>query len=104
MNILELIPTDRYITRIELQRLTGMKDRTIRKEIENLRNKGVFIISSDHHKGYKISSGTTEDNKLLAVYKSRVRTEFNTLKALMGEDAAIEWIMDRVVNNTLYTG
>jgi biotin operon repressor len=52
-DILNLIPygKDNAITKEELMRITGLPERTIRKEIELLR-KDHAIISSSHCKGY----------------------------------------------------
>ena len=49
LNIEDFIPSgyDNRVSRSELQITTGMRDRVIRKEIEDARNRGFFIISAD---------------------------------------------------------
>ena len=54
MNVYDFIPRNRYITRDELVRITGISDRAIRREINELRkHPETVIISSSHGKGYK---------------------------------------------------
>ena len=43
MNIYELIPTDRFITRKELIELTGRTDRSIRNLISDIRKEHCII-------------------------------------------------------------
>lgn len=99
-----LIPYEGYITRDELVKETGLSDRWVRRYIEELRKEGYRITTSDHKKGYKYASNDKEVDELLIVFKSRIRTELETLSALMGEEEAISWIMDDVINKTTYTG
>ena len=61
MNIYGMIPKDRYITRQELCHLTGWDDRTVRREINELRkHPETVIISSSHKKGYKRPANVEE--------------------------------------------
>ena len=100
--ILNCIPKDHYITRQELSHITGFSDRLVRASIEQCRKQGYHIVSSDHQKGYKLAESEQEINKLLTVYKSRIKTEIQTLIALSDEAEVIDWLMD-TVNRTEYT-
>jgi hypothetical protein len=54
ISILDYIPTGQAnaITRHKLHQLTGLRDRTIRKEIEKARASGNIIINLQDGKGY----------------------------------------------------
>lgn len=83
MKIYDLIPSDRYITREELVRKTGLSDRKIREEINTLRkNPGTVIVSSSHGKGYKRPSNVEELRNCLYESKSRVNDELEKQRVL----------------------
>ena len=83
MSIYRLIPSDRYITREELMRMSGMGDRSIRKEINELRkNPETLVISSSHGKGYKRPSSVREIEACLNESRSRVRDEIEKQRVL----------------------
>ena len=76
MNLYSVIPSDRYITREDLVFITGMGDREIRKEINELRKHAeTVIISSSHSKGYKRPSCVEELEACLNESRSRVKDE-----------------------------
>lgn len=76
MSIYSLIPRDRYITREELVRISGLSDRKIRDEINSLRKRPeTVIVSSSHGKGYKRPSSVEELEMCLNESKSRVKDE-----------------------------
>ena len=76
MGIYHLIPRDNWITRDELVRRSGMSDRRIRMEINELRkNPETIIVSSSHGKGYKRPSSVEELQMCLNESKSRVKDE-----------------------------
>lgn len=57
--ILNLIPNDRYITRLELTLKTNITDREVRRVISNLKQNHT-IISMSSGKGYKKCKYSTE--------------------------------------------
>ena len=76
MGIYHLIPKDNWITRDELVRKSGLSDRAVRKEINELRKKPeTLIVSSSHGKGYKRPSSVEELEACLYESKSRVKEE-----------------------------
>lgn len=76
MDIYSLIPRDRYITRRELESITGLNDRSIRNEINRLRkDPSTVIISSSHGKGYKKPSNVEELEMVLNESISRSNDE-----------------------------
>lgn len=60
MLITEKIPSDRFITRAELVRLTGLSDRHVRRQIELARRAGHRIISNTKTGGYKMAADGRE--------------------------------------------
>jgi len=76
MNLYSVIPSDRYITREDLVFITGMGDREIRKEINELRKHAdTVIVSSSRGKGYKRPSCVEELEACLNESRSRVQDE-----------------------------
>ena len=76
MGIYEYIPRDRWVTRDELVRMTGMSDRAVRMEINELRKRPeTVIISSSSRKGYKRPSSVEELEICLNESRSRVTDE-----------------------------
>ncbi len=75
MNILDYIPygRDNAVSRQALAALTGLEDRMIRKEINRLREKGEFILSSSHSVGYWRSDDPKEIEDYLKECDSRRR-------------------------------
>ena len=83
MGIYHLIPRDNWITRDELVRRSGMSDRRVRMEINELRkHPETVIVSSSHGKGYKRPSSVEELEMCLNESKSRVRDELEKQKVL----------------------
>ena len=83
MDIYDLIPRDRYITREELVRMTGLSDRAVRDEINRLRkNPETMIISSSHGKGYKRPASVDEIDQCIWDCKSRINEEHKKVDAL----------------------
>lgn len=100
MNIYELIPTDRFITRKELCELTGRTDRQLRRMISDIR-KEHCIISLSSNKGYRrvlptndmeqedmkieyelIKHQIAENNSRIKEIKKNMRTSISRLKIL----------------------
>lgn len=79
MNIYELIPTDRFITRKELCELTGKKDRQIRSLISDIR-KEHCIISLSSGKGYKRVLSTDD------MTKEDMKIEYELIKHQIAEN------------------
>ena len=76
MSIYHLIPKDNWITRGELARRSGLSDRMVRREINELRkHPETVIVSSSHGKGYKRPSSVDELLVCLNESKSRVKDE-----------------------------
>jgi len=83
MNIIDYIPFDRYISREELEAITGQKDRQNRKEIEKLRhNPATYVISSSHNKGYKRPNTYEELQKCRNESISRIKAELKKVRAI----------------------
>jgi len=83
MSIYEFIPRDRFITREELVRVSGLGDRFVRRQINELRkNPATVIISSSHKKGYKRPSCIEEIELCLNESKSRVKDEMEKQRVL----------------------
>lgn len=90
---IEDIPFDRYITRTELCALTGLCDRSVRDQINELRkNQRTIIISSSHGKGYKRPKTVDELKICLWESQSRVDDERQKQKAI---EAAIRDMQGR---------
>jgi len=84
VSIYHLIPKDRYITREELVRLTGMSDRAVRQAINELRkNPETMIISSSHGKGYKRPASVEEIDQCIWECRSRINEEQEKVDALL---------------------
>ncbi len=78
-NIAALIPEGREnaVTRAYLRMMTGMSDRAVRKEIEELRNAGLFICNNSDGYGYYISNDLAE---LQRQYKADTARALSILK------------------------
>ena len=84
MGIYHLIPKDRYKTREELINESGLSDRMVRREINELRkHPETVIISSSHGKGYKRPSNEEEILMCLNESKSRVNDELEKQRVLV---------------------
>ena len=83
MGIYHLIPKDYYKTREQLVAESGLSDRMVRREINELRkNPETMIISSSHGKGYKRPSNVEEIDQCIWESKSRINDEQEKIKAL----------------------
>ena len=100
--LLPHIPKQGRVTRQELSNATGLSDRKIRRMIEDLRKSGVKVHSNDQHIGYKIVSTEKEDKELFNTYMSRIKSEYDTLVAMYGDDKVNDAIYD-CINGTEYT-
>lgn len=58
--IVQYIPNDRFISRAELVKLSGYKDRHVRELIEQARRAGHRIVSNTQAGGYKIAETGAE--------------------------------------------
>lgn len=76
--ILDLIPNNRFITRLELTNLTSKSDRDIRRIISNLKQHHT-IISLSTGKGYRKCKYTTE------MSKGEIGSEIDTIKHCINE-------------------
>ena len=81
IDITEYIPYGRKnaVSRHELQRRTGLPDRTVRALIEDARRKGAHILSSSADKGYWKSNNVGE---ILRESDGRIRKTAQTVEAL----------------------
>lgn len=61
------------ISRQELCSLTGLSDRAVRREIEDARNEGEFIITDEDGKGYYKSEDLADVKRQLAQDMARVK-------------------------------
>ena len=76
MSVYEYIPKDRFVSREELVRLTGLNDREVRREINALRKKPeTVVISSSHGKGYKRPADVDELKCCIYECESRISDE-----------------------------
>lgn len=83
MSIYQYIPKDRWITRKELEALSGQSDRINRREINELRkHPETMVISSSHMKGYKRPSNVEELEMCLNESRSRVKDELEKQRVL----------------------
>lgn len=84
MSVYEYIPRDRWVTRDELVRMTGMSDRAVRMEINELRKRPeTVIISSSSRKGYKRPESIQELQLCYNESRSRVIDEIEKQNVLM---------------------
>lgn len=65
-------------SRHELVRLTSLSDRTVRQNIQSLREKGIPIISTSDSKGYYIAENSKEVKHYIAETRSRAMKLLNT--------------------------
>lgn len=83
MGVYEYIPRDRYITREELVVMTGLSDRAVRMEINELRKRPeTVIISSSSRKGYKRPESVQELELCYNESRSRVMDEIEKQNVL----------------------
>lgn len=102
MGIYHLIPKDYYKTREQLVAETGLSDRMVRREINELRkNPKTIIVSSSHGKGYKRPSNVEELQLCLYESKSRVKDEIEKQRVL--EIAIRNMEMETHMENEQYT-
>lgn len=83
MSIYHLLSTTEWKTREQLMRESGLSDRMLRREINELRkHPETVIVSSSHGKGYKIPSSVEEIDRCIWESKSRINDEQEKIKAL----------------------
>lgn len=83
MGIYHLLSATEWKTREQLVRESGMSDRMVRMEINELRkHPETVIVSSSHCKGYKIPSSVEEIDLCLYESMSRVKDEEEKQKVL----------------------
>lgn len=84
MELINLIPFDRYITREELVKATGMSDRMVRREISRLRTESpeTLIVSSSGNSGYKRPSGYKELKACRNESMARIKAELRKVKVI----------------------
>ena len=73
INILQLIPYGREnaISRADLQRLTGLNERSVRTETKRLLRLKNPILSSSKHKGYWLSDDPAEIRECINEFRSK---------------------------------
>ena len=69
------------ITLRELEQLTGMDNRTIRKQIERERRAGALILS-DNQNGYFLASDSAEAKRFTQSMRHRAREILRTVRAI----------------------
>ncbi len=106
MNIEEFIPNDRYITKLELQDMTGMSEREVRREISNLKKKMV-ILSLSSGKGYKRVKPTDEMsqaemeieyeevNHCIREYNHRIKDFKKSMRKLVARKKILEKFIEK---------
>lgn len=83
MSIYHLLSTTEWKTREQLMRESGLSDRMLRGEINELRkHPETVIVSSSHGKGYKIPSSVEEIDMCLNESMSRCKEEEEKQKVL----------------------
>ena len=76
----ELFTPGRVLDRSALTAITGKRDRTVRREIREMRRAGVPILPTA--KGYKLAETDAEKAQLLYLYRKRAMDELATYAAL----------------------
>lgn len=82
MKIAEHIPTDRFISRAELVRLTGYSDRHVRELIEQARRSGYRIVSNTGTGGYKMAESGREWSEFVERERHRAVATFKKVTGL----------------------
>ena len=82
MKIAEHIPTDRFISRAELVRLTGYSDRHVRELIEQARRAGYRIVSNTGKGGYKMAQTGFEWSEFVERERHRAVATFKKVTGL----------------------
>ena len=70
------------IKRSELMELTGLSDRMVRANVENLRGSGVRICSTPHDSGYWLSGSSEEYINFRKCYLSPEHKKYKTVAAM----------------------
>lgn len=73
---------DNPLYRFDFAEKVNMTERTIRTQIEELRNQGVRICSYSDGKGYWVAKSDKEFRRLQAEYTSRIAKMAQTLRAM----------------------
>lgn len=101
--MIKYLSAHKRVTRSELSLLSGLPDRTVRKEIEELRKNGYKIHSATDGSGYKVATTEKEFEEIKRMYSSRIEDMFDTLVEMFGYDNAY-MIACGCINKTKYTG
>lgn len=74
--IAQHIPTDRFISRAELVKITGYTDRHVRELIEQARRSGFRIVSNTGTGGYKMAADGKEWGEFVERERKRAIATF----------------------------
>jgi len=105
--VVQYLNKDTYITREKLSQILGVCDRTVRHMVEEARNEGHLIVSSDatSERGYKIASTGHEIKTLRRLYESRIAKQMKTYANMFSPyetkvfvDKAIDKIKEEQLN------
>ena len=73
---------DNPLYRFDFAEKVGSSERTVRTQIEELRNQGIRICSYSDGKGYWVAKSDKEFRRLQAEYTSRIAKMAQTLRAM----------------------
>jgi hypothetical protein len=98
--VLNLLPKDKKITKEELHNLTGLSDRAIRKEIEeismlfgvltNSQEKGVRLVNMEVDSVEAIDKEIEEINHSISEHKKRAKIIIKKCRALIADKKVLE--------------
>lgn len=96
MSVLELIPKGREnaITMTQLRIMTGLSDRAVRKEIQDINESGTVMICREYKKGYYIPATEREA-------ESYIRYSQSYLITLARKDRAMKRARDKMFSNQM---
>ena len=96
MSLLEFIPRGREnaVTAKFLMQMTGLSDRALRKEIQDINESGTVMICREHKKGYYIPATEREA-------ESYIRYSQSYLITLARKDRAMRTAKDKMFSNQM---
>lgn len=96
MSLLELIPRGREnaVTAKFLMQMTGLSDRAVRKEIQDINESGTVMICREHKKGYYIPATEREA-------ESYIRYSQSYLITLARKDRAMKRARDKMFSGQM---